>query len=44
MTVKELVYPVCRDNVRQVDPATGRIVVLRCAENGKDGQGRGTTG
>ncbi|GAA4227230.1 hypothetical protein FHR32_000209 [Streptosporangium album] len=30
--VNELTYPPCRDNVRQVDPATGRMVVLRCPE------------
>ncbi|MET8338039.1 hypothetical protein ABZV14_10785 [Streptosporangium canum] len=44
VTVRELVYPVCRDNVHQVDPATGRIVMLRCTEDGKDHESRGTTG
>ncbi|OUC94075.1 hypothetical protein [Streptosporangium minutum] len=44
VTVRELVYPVCRDNVHQVDPATGRVVVLRCTEDGKDHESRGTTG
>ncbi|MGV9776909.1 hypothetical protein [Streptosporangium sp. NPDC003464] len=41
VTVRELARPACRDDVRQVDPATGRVVVVRCAQAGEGGQGTG---
>ncbi|MGJ6963047.1 hypothetical protein ACSDR0_14160 [Streptosporangium sp. G11] len=34
VVVREVIYPVCRDNVRQVDPRTGEMVRLSC--EGKD--------
>ncbi|WP_030914628.1 hypothetical protein [Streptosporangium amethystogenes] len=30
VSVREVIFPVCRDNVRQVDPRTGEMVLLRC--------------
>ncbi|MEV4380563.1 hypothetical protein [Streptosporangium sp. NPDC049644] len=30
LSVREVIFPVCRDNVRQVDPRTGKMVLLRC--------------
>lgn len=36
LTVQEMISPVCRDNVRQVDPRTGEMVRLSC-------EGEGTT-
>ncbi|MGW0587366.1 hypothetical protein [Streptosporangium sp. NPDC002607] len=30
VSVREVIFPVCRDNVRQVDPRTGKMVLLRC--------------
>ncbi|MFF5109412.1 hypothetical protein [Streptosporangium sp. NPDC000509] len=30
LTVREMIPPVCRDNVRQVDPRTGEMVRLSC--------------
>ncbi|MEU3165601.1 hypothetical protein [Streptosporangium sp. NPDC006930] len=30
LRVREMIYPLCRDNVRQLDPRTGEIVRLTC--------------
>ncbi|WP_326642038.1 hypothetical protein OG884_03410 [Streptosporangium sp. NBC_01755] len=30
VSVREVIFPVCRDNVRRVDPRTGKVVLLRC--------------
>ncbi|MEV4749430.1 hypothetical protein AB0K21_23875 [Streptosporangium sp. NPDC049248] len=30
LSVRGIAFPACRDNVRQVDPRTGKVVLLRC--------------
>ncbi|GAA3024961.1 hypothetical protein [Streptosporangium longisporum] len=34
LTVREMIPPVCRDNIRQLDPRTGKMVQLDCAGKG----------
>ncbi|MER5646714.1 hypothetical protein [Streptosporangium sp. NPDC002524] len=34
VVVREVIYPVCRDNIRQLDPRTGEMVRLSCGGQG----------
>ncbi|MFJ2029856.1 hypothetical protein [Streptosporangium sp. NPDC087985] len=37
--VRKLIYQPCQDNVRQVDPATGQMVVVRCEKKDRKAGG-----